>query len=243
MRAIFFVPVILVIVLAAISLTVRSSLAQGAADECISKPGSAAHPGSHWYFRVNRSDHRHCWYVGPEGAKVRTSVRRAEPPMPPERISPVATERPAKTKAAEIDVSKTGTPVDFATRWPDVQGSYGSDAHEPSSASTSYAEERMTAASEDSMPLIWPILTSADPVVASSSPLSATGSGHMLALLAGALAFAAAIARSVFRLVAAGRLGRSDIRHQQRSASNAKWRAARNPIAARQLQRSPIRLI
>jgi hypothetical protein len=237
MRTIFFVPVILVIVLAAISLTAR------AADECVAKPSSAAPQGGHWDFRVNRSDHRHCWYVGPEGAKVHTSVRRAEPPMPPERISPVATERPAKTKAAEIDVSKTGTPVDFATRWPDVQGSYGSDAHEPSSASTSYAEERMTAASEGDMPLIWPILTSADPAVASSSPLSATGSGHMLALLAGALAFAAAIARSVFRLVAAGRLGRSDIRHQQRSASNAKWRAPRNPIAARQLQRSPIRLI
>jgi hypothetical protein len=77
------------------------------------------------------------------------------------------------------------------------------------------------------------ILTSADPAVASSPPLSATGSGHMLTLLAGTLAFAAAIARSVSRSAAAGRLGRSDLRDQQRSASNAKWRAAGNPIAAR----------
>src|SRR6202051_3110298 len=141
MRAIFFVPVILVIVLAAISLTVRSSLAQGAADECIAKPGSAAPQGSHWYFRVNRSDHRHCWYVGPEGAKVRAAVRQAQSPMHakspmhPGPISPVAAERPAKAPPAEIKASNSDVAMDFAMRWPDLPRSYG-----PSLASASYAE-------------------------------------------------------------------------------------------------------
>jgi hypothetical protein len=211
MRTIFFVPVILVIVLAAISLTAR------AADECVAKPSSAAPQGGHWYFRVNRSDHRHCWYVGPEGAKVHTSVRRAEPPMPPGLISPapLPTEGPARTKSADIDVSNE-TPVDFAMRWRDLQGSYGSVAREPSPA----------ADSEDDMPLIWPILTSADLAVASSPPPAAAKSEHMLALLAGALLCGAMIVHRVFRPVAFGRLGLSGLRDQQHSTLNANSAAA-----------------
>jgi hypothetical protein len=221
MRTIFFVPVILVIVLAAISLTAR------AADECTAKPSSAAPQGGHWYFRVNRSDHRHCWYVGPEGAKVHTSVRRAESPMPPGLISPapVPTERPARTKSAEIDVSND-TPVDFAMRWRDLQGSYGSVVRDPSSAGTSYTEERIAADSEDDMPLIWPILTSADLAVASSPPPSAAKSEHMLAFLAGTLLLAAMIVRQVFKPVAVGRLGRSGLRDQRHSALNPNSAAA-----------------
>src|SRR3981081_4038154 len=98
MRAAFFVQVILVILIAAVSLTGRSSFAQlaaqgaapaatqgsapaaakGATDECLAKPGATAPQGSHWYYRVNRADGRHCWYLGAEGAKVRVRAREAE---------------------------------------------------------------------------------------------------------------------------------------------------------------------
>jgi hypothetical protein len=98
MRAAFFVQVILVILIAAVSLTGRSGFAQfaaqgavpaatqgsapaaakGATDECLAKPGAMAPQGSHWYYRVNRADGRHCWYLGAEGAKVRARAREAE---------------------------------------------------------------------------------------------------------------------------------------------------------------------
>jgi hypothetical protein len=228
MRTIFFVPVVLVIVPTAFSLTARSSLAQLTTDECITRPGSAAPPGGHWFFRVNRSDHRHCWYVGPEGAKVRASVRPAEPPTPPGLTSPVPvpTERPDNAKTAEIDRGKTETPGDFATRWPDLQGSYGSVAREPSSATSSYAEERMATDSEDDMPLIWPVLTSAERAAASSPPRSAA-SEHIVVLLAGALVFAAMIARTLFKSAAADGFGWSDFRGPRRPTSNANSAAPR----------------
>jgi hypothetical protein len=222
MRTIFFVPVVLVIVLASISLTARSTLAQRTADECLTRPGSGAPQGSHWYFRVNHSDHRHCWYLGPEGAKVHMFVRSAAPPTPPGLASPVPVpaERPTQAKAAEIDIGKTETPVDFLRRWLDLQASYGAVA--PPSANTSYAEERMAADSEDDMPLIWPILSSADRAVASSPHLSAATSERIVALLAVALVLGAMIGRSLFKpAAAADRLGRAGLRDEQRSTSNA----------------------
>jgi hypothetical protein len=209
MRTSFFVPVILVNVFAGISLTAPSTLAQHAADECISRPGPAAPEGSHWYFRVNRSDHRHCWYVGPAGATVHASVRAAEPLTPPGPISrvPIPTERPANAKPG-IDALAA-----FAMRWPDIQGSRGPIAREPSSVSGDHAEP-IAVEYEDEMPLIWPILTSADRALASSSPRSLTRSEYMLGLLAGALVFAAMIAGTLFKPFAAGRLGRFGVRDQ-----------------------------
>jgi hypothetical protein len=79
MRKAFVVPVIMAAALAATMSSTRSSLAQSAADECLTKPGATAPQGSHWYYRVDRSDGRHCWYLGPEGAKTRASKRQVEP--------------------------------------------------------------------------------------------------------------------------------------------------------------------
>ena len=71
----FFVSVILFMPLATVLVTAQTSLAEPAADECKTKPGPSAPPGSHWYYRVNRTDQRHCWFLGPEGAKVRSQAR------------------------------------------------------------------------------------------------------------------------------------------------------------------------
>jgi hypothetical protein len=217
MRSIFFVPVILVIALAAVSLTARSTLAQRAADECITKPGSAAPEGKHWYFRVNRSDRRHCWYVGPDGMHARASVRPTEPPTP-RGLSlpvPVPAESPAKAKPAEIDLANAETPEGLARRASDFQGSHGSVARAPSSTNNFAAD------SEDDMPLIWPILSSADRAAAGAPPRSAAISERMLALLAGALALAAMIARALFKPVAVDGFGWSDFRGPRHRTSNA----------------------
>ena len=222
MRMTFFVPVILVILLAIVSLTTRSSFAQGAGDACITKSGSAAPQGSHWYYRVDRKDHRHCWYLGPEGAKVGTPVRRrAESQMPPRLISPAPAEIPAQAAPAEITAGENGAAADFAMRWPNLLRSHGAVVREPPPASNSYAEQRAATDSQDDTPLVWPILTPADLEVAASPPLSAVNSWHMLSLLTGALAFAAMMVRSVFKRFAAGRLGRSSFRDQRRSAPDA----------------------
>jgi len=78
----FFVSVILFMPLATVLVTAQTSLAEPAADECKTNPGPSARPGSHWYYRVNRTDQRHCWFLGPEGAKVRLQAREE-----PSRVS------------------------------------------------------------------------------------------------------------------------------------------------------------
>ena len=39
-----------------------------AAEECRLKPGSTAPSGSRWLYRINRADHRHCWYLSSKAA-------------------------------------------------------------------------------------------------------------------------------------------------------------------------------
>jgi hypothetical protein len=46
----------------AATFTVSVSIVQ-AAEECRPKPDSTAPSGSRWVYRINRSDHRHCWYL------------------------------------------------------------------------------------------------------------------------------------------------------------------------------------
>ena len=68
------VAVILAIVVAAVASTSRPSRAERAAGECLARPGSAAPQGSHWYYRVDRSSMRRCWYLGPVGAQMRRAA-------------------------------------------------------------------------------------------------------------------------------------------------------------------------
>ena len=35
----------------------------GAADECLAKPNNGTRPGQHWYYRLDRSSKRQCWYL------------------------------------------------------------------------------------------------------------------------------------------------------------------------------------
>ena len=48
-QTIILLPVILAIVVVAVTLTARSCRAEPATDDCISKPNSTSPQGSHWY--------------------------------------------------------------------------------------------------------------------------------------------------------------------------------------------------
>ena len=72
--------------------------ASSAADDCLTKPNAAAPPGNHWYYRVDRTTHRECWYLGPEGREVRT---HAQPDGSPAR-SPSASQTHTPAETAEV---------------------------------------------------------------------------------------------------------------------------------------------
>lgn len=52
--------------LAAVSLVAGPSGAAKAADDCLAAPKSRAPQGAHWYYRIDRTTKRQCWYVRDE---------------------------------------------------------------------------------------------------------------------------------------------------------------------------------
>jgi hypothetical protein len=61
-----------------------------AADDCMTKPGAAAPQGSHWYYHLDRTNHRQCWYLAAEGAKVRPHAGQAASPVRSQGAKPIA---------------------------------------------------------------------------------------------------------------------------------------------------------
>src|SRR6476659_8939913 len=99
------VPAIFLILVAGVFLTARAGRA---ADDCISKPNTAPPQGSHWYYRVD-TNHRQCWYLGAEGAKVcphqQQTASTLRSPSSPKLVAPPAPQ--TTTVAAATPVTTT----------------------------------------------------------------------------------------------------------------------------------------
>jgi hypothetical protein len=174
----FFVPAILFMPLGTVLVTAQTSLAEPAADECKTKPGSSAPPGSHWYYRINRTDQRRCWFLGPEGAKVRSQTREtasnvSSPTRTPPRENAVETARaiPASMELAQrtpLEAASTEShrvaAADFAAPSSDLPKIPDLDAREPTTISNNSTdtEAREPTDAQEEMPLIWPVLTEAE---------------------------------------------------------------------------------
>jgi len=230
----FFVPATLIMSVATGWVTVQTSLAEPAVNECKTKPDSSAPAGSHWYYRVNRADQRHCWYLGPEGATVRSQARdgasrvsrpagtaaRENPPettqaMPP----PMETARRITAETASIPMTK-----DFAAPSPDPARAPDLTTPEPTPISNSQMENHEPADAQEEMPLIWPILTEADraglaDTVREFAPWPALLVGTLALLLAGA----------VFKLV---RRHTQSSRRDQRQTGRLRTRQKRRAYSA-----------
>jgi hypothetical protein len=230
MRAIYLVSVFFTVLLAGTGLTGRSSFAQAAAqaatqpapDECLSKPGATAPQGSHWYYRINRTDRRHCWYLGREGARARDASTRTSSPKPirqrsatrpaeataaAAQITPdeaasgpvtVAQAAPSPVTRADTHTSENDPGAEFAHRWPDLPSSVDLNSRRPASVTgSSFAEEHAANGAHDDLPLVWPVLTPAEPPVAKPALQSAATWIYILGLLSGSLALAAVLLRAI----------------------------------------------
>jgi len=125
---------------AAAALTIP--LGEATADECRTNPGSTASPGQHWFYHINRSDHRHCWYLRSAETEQRSHARRAISIVhrPLMRHSVVATEsvqpdddqRPSSTYPGpdEATVQESLSRMNFASRWAKFSTSQNLPAHD-----------------------------------------------------------------------------------------------------------------
>ncbi len=87
----------------------------GAAEECLTKPKDEAPSGKHWYYRIERSTKRHCWYLRDEGethsqATTSTPARRAAPEVAPDGETKLP--RSAADAHAELPLPQTVVEAD-----------------------------------------------------------------------------------------------------------------------------------
>ena len=67
----------LALIPATILVTGYSSLGEAKGDECKAKPDSSSPAGLHWYYRVDRVNNRHCWYLHEQGVRVHSLINAA----------------------------------------------------------------------------------------------------------------------------------------------------------------------
>ena len=141
-------PTILIILPSSVFLLLaHPGVGKAAAEKCNTRPSSSAPQGAHWYYRVNHTDSRRCWFLSSEGMKVRSNSRGAmsgvasDSPTPkPDNSSETARATPPRTTSTQVasvpmipkqattaDPAFSETPVrehaaamDFAARWPDL---------------------------------------------------------------------------------------------------------------------------
>jgi hypothetical protein len=198
-----FGPANLMMMLATVVLGVQTSFAEPAADDCKTTPGSSAPPGQHWFYRVNRSDQRHCWYLGAEGTKIRAQTRE-KASSPPARTAREEASEKTPTVPPPMEVIQTPSVPAASSEAPAVTAELARPALDLPQASNPTAREAVTTNNgsapeatdaEEKMPLVWPVLTEAE---RAGSPDGARGSAPWsVFLIAGG---ALLVAGSLFKL-------------------------------------------
>lgn len=194
-----FVPPLCAALLAAVTLISLGSRVAHAAGNCLTEPNLQAGQRGYWYYRIDRSTRRKCWYIAPRGMQVRRGPQSTAQPSP----TPIS--RPA------IDTRATAgekTETDFSARWSAALEPDRSMGSETVSTRDAERGERSETTSRNDVPPIRPVLTYAELAVAQPADRQ-----HMPELLGAVLAFAAVLAIAVivwtmFARVAVRQLGR-----------------------------------
>ena len=135
-----FVSAVFASFLASAPLATVSHSATGAADDCLAGPKGHAPQGAHWYYRIDRTTKRHCWYLAdqrtPRSQTAATNSPAATKPQLPQdaeaamqqSVANAHAELPADAARTENsdNLATQGAPTQrslVASRWPDPYSS------------------------------------------------------------------------------------------------------------------------
>jgi len=167
---------ILAVLAATISLTAQSSFS--ATTECRTGPGAPAPQGKHWYYRVDRTNNRHCWYLQSAGLQVRPHVPETSNPESSPAKQALASLEQAQASSENASVQTASPPLaraetvpdeppffeppigkpavtDFGERWFDLPKSVDLTAGEFATPRNDYADERMPTDPAVQLPPVW----------------------------------------------------------------------------------------
>ena len=178
----------------AVLLVIGDSIVGAAkGDDCKIKPDGSAPAGLHWYYRVDRTNNRHCWYLHAQGMPVHPVAdatprnRDVQSDNVGEQVANappvIATPQPAYERVGII----ANRQAEFTSRWVDLPKSVDLNAHEVVTASNGYAAEQALAKSEEQFP---PALPSVSTVSGEVRQNSSAGISFGSISLAGAAVLA-----------------------------------------------------
>jgi len=163
---------ILIVLPATMLLTVQSGFGGSTSGECRPSPGASARAGLHWYYRVDRTNNRHCWYLSSDGMQTRAHgdvvsrkprrenvARQARETTPTQsstiQIAPpqLETAPPAGDETPFLAPSlPENAAIDSAAPARDLPKSVDLDARELAMGSNPYAAEHIVREAEEQMP-------------------------------------------------------------------------------------------
>ena len=205
-----FVSVVVASVLAGIPLATISHGATPAADDCLSGPKDPAPNGSHWYYRIDHTTKRNCWYLkgeklsqnaAPNSSTAETTTQRSIADAHAELPAQAAIEAPKRgnglAPAADATIATPAAETQrsaVASRWPEQSGTSSSTVSPSTAANSGVAAPPDSDATPPAAPAAVAL------AAADSSPEKQPGSIQTLLLvILGALALAGLIGSAVFR--------------------------------------------
>jgi hypothetical protein len=214
--------------LASVVSTAIACVAARAADDCLNEPKHQTRPGGHWYYRIDRPNHRKCWYLGDEGRQVSQSgsprpFASSSPPPPPRQtaaaiqtsLADAHAELPMVTKPTEPTQWFSPTTMSVPEKITEVVGDASpSETLSPPSARDLESETRVIdgQARIQSRTELLPGATDREPVAELSAEETTAGPLRMgLALLLIVLGFSTIGGCLIFRLSAAVQAGRRNV--------------------------------
>jgi hypothetical protein len=219
------VPAVFLILVAGFFLTARAGRA---ADDCISKPNTAPPQGSHWYYRVD-TNHRQCWYLGAEGAKVRPHQQQTastlRSPSSPKPVAPPDPQTTAVAAAIPVTTTVIKVPAEDASITEmsviETSGLVRPDniSSEGLLIASKRADERSAAETTEGEISARPIATASTPTTVEQAGLFEITFVHLVAVLAAVLALVAIIGRTIFRLPRVRQPGRTKVRGGSNNAT------------------------
>jgi hypothetical protein len=162
---------ILIVLPATILLTAQSGFGASTSGECRASPGASAPAGLHWYYRVDRANNRHCWFLHSDGMQIiahedaqslkprrENGAKQARETTPTQsstkQIAPpqLETAPPTRDETFLTPSLPEYTAIDFAAPGRYLPKSVDLDARELATASNSYVAEDEVTEAEEQMP-------------------------------------------------------------------------------------------
>jgi hypothetical protein len=162
----------LLVGVAVIGSPARAQTAPATADECLAKPNAPSPRGSHWYYRIDRANNRHCWYLRPvpsnagqnETTQTRASVTPTARPSVTAPANPPLLDTPPDPPATGArNISRNASPPAI---WPASPPAFAPPA--PIAPATAVEGEPTQAADSVAAPTPIPLLR--DPKIDAPNP-------------------------------------------------------------------------